>query len=268
MPTEIRVRDLHKSFGDLHVLRGVTFEITESACVILLGANGCGKSTMMRCLNGLTRPDRGQVRLGGDDLAGARRPALRRARRRLGMVFQQFNLVPNLSVLQNVLYGALGQQAGGLVRTMAPLAPDGLRARAMQCLDRVGLAEHASQQCRQLSGGQQQRVAIARTLLQNPDVILADEPVASLDPQAGRQVMDLLQEIVRDQGITVLCSLHQLDLAREYGDRVIGMKAGEIALDQPRAALSAERMEQLYHGVVRVDDIARTRETPALAAAG
>jgi phosphonate transport system ATP-binding protein len=262
--TGIRVRELHKSFGGLHVLRGVELDIPSSECVVLLGANGCGKSTFMRCLNGLTRPDRGSVMVGEQD--AARGWTLRQARRRMGMVFQQFNLVDNVSVFQNVLYGALGHQRCGLLRTLPPLAPGELREQAMHCLDRVGLADHAAQTCRELSGGQQQRVAIARTLLQGPEVLLADEPVASLDPRAGRAVMELLLEIVRERGMTVLCSLHQLELASEYGDRVVGMKAGRIALDAPRRDLDRDTMGDLYQGVVRVDDAPTQRETPPLAA--
>ncbi len=254
--TFIRVSDLHKSFGTLHVLRGIELAIPRGECTILLGANGSGKSTLIRCLNGLARPDRGSVEIDGVDVAGLRGRRLRQLRRRIGVVFQHFDLVPNVSVFQNVLYGALGRQGGGLLRTLPALAPGDLRAEAMACLDRVGLAAYAGQPCRELSGGQLQRVAIARTLLQAPDILVADEPVASLDPRAGRAVMDLLLEIVRERGMTVLCSLHQLELASEYGDRVVGMKAGRIELDAPRATVDRRAMSDLYQGVVRVDEAA------------
>lgn len=250
----VEITDLHKSFGDLHVLRGINLTVESGECVILLGANGCGKSTLIRCLNGLTLPNRGRVEIAGQDIARSRGRRLRRARQQIGVVFQHFNLVPNVSVFQNVLYGALGRQSGGFLRTLAPFAPDELRHQAMACLDRVGLAEHAGQDCRQLSGGQQQRLAIARTLLQDPDVLVADEPVASLDPRAGRRVMELLMEIVRERGMTVLCSLHQLELASECGDRVVGMKAGRIELDERHARIEQSAMDALYQGVVRVDD--------------
>ncbi|MFW5969661.1 MAG: phosphonate ABC transporter ATP-binding protein [Halofilum sp. (in: g-proteobacteria)] len=260
--TAIEINDLHKSFGDLHVLRGIDLTVDGGECVILLGANGCGKSTLMRCLNGLARPDRGQVSIFATDVAQARGRRLRAIRTRLGVVFQHFNLVPNASAFQNVLYGALGRQRGGLLRTLPALAPADLRARAMACLDRVGLASHAGYDARQLSGGQQQRVAIARALLQEPDVLLADEPVASLDPRAGRAVMELLLEIARERGMTVLCSLHQLELACEYGDRIVGMKAGRIELDAPRTQVERATMSDLYEGVVRVDDARATDEAP------
>ena len=236
------------------MLRGIELDIPSGECAILLGANGCGKSTLIRCLNGLARPDHGSIEIAGRDITRTRGRRLRQARRQIGVVFQHFNLVANVSVFQNVLYGALGQQAGGLLRTLPALAPRELRDRAMGCLERVGLAEYAGNDCRQLSGGQQQRVAIARTLLQDPDVLVADEPVASLDPRAGRAAMELLLDIVRERGMTVLCSLHQLELAREYGDRVVGMKAGRIELDSPRSRVASQAMNSLYQGVVRVDD--------------
>jgi len=249
----IEVNDVHKSFGGLHVLRGIDLVIPRGECVILLGANGSGKSTLIRCLNGLERPDSGAVRIDGELLSGTGYRRLRRLRRQIGVVFQHFNLVPNVSAMQNVLYGALGRQRGSLLRVLSPFAPDELRQQAMVCLERVGMADYAATDCRNLSGGQQQRVAIARTLLQNPDVLIADEPVASLDPRAGRAVMELLIEVVRERGMTVLCSLHQLELADEYGDRVVGMKAGRVELDGVRESVGRAAMSGLYQGVVRVD---------------
>ena len=261
--TAVQVSSLHKSFGKVHVLRGIDLSIPSGECVVLLGANGCGKSTLIRCLNGLARPDQGRVEIGEQNIAETRGASLRRARRQIGVVFQHFNLVPNVSVFQNVLYGALGQQRGGLLQTLPAFAPAELRQRAMACLERVGLADYAAQDCRQLSGGQQQRVAIARTLLQSPDVLIADEPVASLDPRAGRVVMELLMEVVREQGMTVLCSLHQLELANEYGDRVVGMKAGRIALDETHTRIENVDMSALYQGAVRVDETPSSESAPA-----
>ncbi|MGM0986700.1 MAG: phosphonate ABC transporter ATP-binding protein [Pseudomonadota bacterium] len=249
----ITTRGLHKRYGELHVLRGIDIEIANGECVILLGANGCGKSTLIRCLNGLASPDDGEVTILDQPLSGLGQSALRRLRRRVGVVFQQFNLIQNVSVFQNVLYGALGRQRFGLWQTLSGLASESLREQAMACLTRVGLADKASFQCRQLSGGQQQRVAIARTLMQDAEILIADEPVASLDPRAGREIMDLLIDVVNERGLTVLCSLHQLELAQQYGDRILGMKAGRVELDAPRDGVDAAAMQGLYHGAVRVD---------------
>ncbi|WP_286902657.1 phosphonate ABC transporter ATP-binding protein [Vreelandella sedimenti] len=251
----ISVHNLHKHYGQLHVLRGLTLEITRGECVILLGANGCGKSTLMRCLNGLTSHDQGEITILGDSLTHLSKPQLRQLRRKVGVVFQQFNLVQNVSVFQNVLYGAMGQQRFGLLASLACLATHELRERAMASLERVGLAHKAHADCRQLSGGQQQRVAIARTLMQDAEIIIADEPIASLDPKAGKEIMDLLLDVVSERRLTVLCTLHQLELAQQYGDRIIGMKAGQIVLDTPRQQVALATMQQLYQGDVRVDQI-------------
>lgn len=256
----ISVNKLHKHYGQLHVLRGLTLKIPKGECVILLGANGCGKSTLMRCLNGLAPHDDGEITILGESLTGLSKPKLRQLRRKVGVVFQQFNLVQNVSVFQNVLYGALGQERFGLISSLACFAKDELRERAMAALDRVGLAHKAHAECRELSGGQQQRVAIARTLMQDAEIIIADEPVASLDPKAGKEIMDLLLDVVTERQLTVLCTLHQLELAQEYGDRIIGMKAGQIVLDTPRQEAELATIQQLYQGDVRVD---QTSSAPA-----
>lgn len=249
----IDIANVHKHYGKLHVLRGLTLGIPEGECVILLGANGCGKSTLMRCINGLAPHDQGDVHIFNESLSGLSRTGLRALRQKIGVVFQQFNLVQNASVYQNVLYGALGQQRFGLLSTLSCTASRELRERAMQSLERVGLAHKAQASCRELSGGQQQRVAIARTLMQDARIIIADEPVASLDPKAGREIMDLLLEVVSERGLTVLCTLHQLELAQQYGDRIVGMKAGTVVLDTPRESASLKDMQTLYQGESRVE---------------
>ena len=248
----IDVDAIHKRFGQTHVLRGITFRIPQREGAVLLGANGCGKSTLMRCMNGLARPEHGAIHVHGTNIATCGRRALRDARRGIGMVFQNFNLVANLSVFQNVLYGALARHRSFFSVT-TPLASAAERAYAMECLERVQLAEYARRRADQLSGGQQQRVAIARMLMQKPSVVLADEPVASLDPKAAREVMDLLLGVVREEDMTLLCTLHQLDFALEYGDRVIGMKAGRIEVDRPMHQTDRTELQSLYEGNVRVD---------------
>lgn len=251
--SSITISNLNKYYGSLHVLRNLDLSIEGGEGVVLLGANGCGKSTLMKCLNGLEKAQSGTIAVDGQDVTTARGKRLRSIRQGVGVVFQQFNLVENLTVFQNVLYGAMGQRPGGLLTVWNSLAPQEFREKAMHCLDRVHMAEKANHRCRDLSGGQQQRIAIARMLMQSPKVILADEPVASLDPKAGIEVMDLLWEVVREHKMTVLCTLHQLDLAQSYADRIVGMKAGRIILDSNTDAADNESLARLYQGETRVD---------------
>lgn len=250
----IEVKGLHKQFGDLHVLRGIDYTVSPGEGVVLLGANGCGKSTMMRCLNGLERIDQGEILINGRQVS-ARMPRrqLRQVRSQVGVVFQRFNLVGNLTAFQNVMFGIMGARRWGLINAMSLTASNEDRERAMACLERVSLADKANQKAEQLSGGQQQRVAIARMLMQDAKIVLADEPIASLDPKAGREVMDLLWEVVRERNMTVICTLHQLDVAMEYADRFLGMKAGRIHIDAPKTATTKAELETLYQGHTRVD---------------
>ncbi|CUX82157.1 MAG: phosphonate transport system ATP-binding protein [Roseibaca calidilacus] len=256
MNAAITCEDVRVSYGDLQVLRGVSFDIPAGQGVVLLGANGCGKSTLLRSLNGLEKLQSGRVMIHGASLTDASRRDLRKIRRSMGYVFQQFNLVPQLSAFQNVLLGAMGRHRLGLLSCLGLTASAEERARAMACLDRVGMADRAQHRPSQLSGGQQQRVAIARMLMQAPKVVIADEPIASLDPKAGREVLDLLWRIVREEGLSMLCTLHQLELAQEYADRIIGMKAGQVEIDSAIAETDSAQMNALYSGMTRVDAIA------------
>jgi len=261
MTPAIAVEQVHLAYGDLEVLRGVSFEVAAGQGVVLLGANGCGKSTLMRSLNGLEPVQSGRIRIHGEAVTTASRRKLRRIRRTMGYVFQQFHLVPQLSAFQNVLLGAMGRHRLGLLSCLALTASADERARAMDCLDRVGMADRALHRPNALSGGQQQRVAIARMLMQAPKVVIADEPVASLDPKAGREVLDLLWRIVREEGLSMLCTLHQLDLALDYADRIVGMKAGRIEIDAAVAEADRGMLDALYVGMTRVD--AKAEGAPA-----
>ncbi|MBC7103224.1 MAG: phosphonate ABC transporter ATP-binding protein [Parvibaculum sp.] len=211
--------------------------------IVLLGPSGAGKSTLLRCLNGLVRPTCGKVSLeeGGDILAS--RAALRQHRRRTGMIFQQHHLIGRLTALQNVLMGRLAFHT--TLRSLLPL-PEADRLVALEALDRVGLADRALHRADQLSGGQQQRVGIARALAQKPNLILADEPVASLDPATADKVLALLHRICCEDGITAVVSLHQVELARRYGGRIYGLAGGHIVFDGAAAELDAVTLDRIY----------------------
>jgi phosphonate transport system ATP-binding protein len=240
----VTVRDLQVSYdGGPLVLDGVDLDLHPGETVALLGSSGSGKSTLMRCLTGFAPVNSGTVDVVGHDLTRLRRGELRRLRADVGQVFQQFNLVGRLSVLTNVLTGAL-HGAGPINAVGGFTSAD--RRRAMELLDRVGIAHKATVQARTLSGGQQQRVAIARALMQRPQVVLADEPVASLDPKMSHAVLDLLRQIAREDRIPVLVSLHVLPLALAHSDRIVGLRHGRMLVSAPTAELDAAQLEVLY----------------------
>ncbi len=225
-------------------LTGVSLSGAPGGMAVLLGLSGSGKSTLLRHINGLETPTTGKVvSLGRDVPTLAGRP-LRELRGRIGFIFQQFELVGPLTVLENVLTGALSTLRGPRIGSWS--YPKALRLRALGHIDRVGLLERAYQRADTLSGGQQQRVAIARALMQEPDILLADEPVASLDPESSGQVMGLIREIAAERALTVVCSLHQVDLALSWGDRIVGLRAGEVVLDTPTDGLSREQVMEIY----------------------
>jgi phosphonate transport system ATP-binding protein len=243
----VRVDRLSKSFRRRPALREVSVTIAPGEMVALIGASGSGKSTLIRHLAGLERGEGvAEVAIFGRTMqAGGRlSPAARAIRRDVGVVFQQFNLVGRLSVLTNVLVGCLGRI--GAVRGALGLFPRAEVERAMAALDRVGIAEKARQRASQLSGGQQQRAAIARALVQGARLVLADEPIASLDPGSARRVMETLAEINRADGVTVVVSLHQVAYARGYCPRTIALKDGAVAFDGPSSALTDEVLMELY----------------------
>lgn len=230
MDNAIKVRDLSKRYpnGPL-AMRDVTLDVPRGQFVAIIGLSGAGKSTFLRCINRLVDPTGGSVEVLGRDITHARGSELRRMRRRVGMIFQQFNLVRRMSVAQNVLTGRLGYQTGW--RAIFPAFTSEDRRIAARALARVGLLERAGARADALSGGQQQRVAIARALAQNPEIMLADEPVASLDPESSKVVLGYLRQINREDGITTVVNLHQLDYAREYADRIVGFREGRVVFD-------------------------------------
>jgi phosphonate transport system ATP-binding protein len=236
----MRVAGLTKAFDGHAAIEDVSFDVHDGEFVAVLGPSGAGKTTLFRCMTGLLAPDDGSVRIDNDDIAAVRD----RSRRRLAVVFQQFNLVSRLTSLDNVLAGRLGYVPAwrGWLRRFTRAD----RVLALECLDRVGLLAQAGQRADTLSGGQQQRVAIARALAQQPSLIVADEPVASLDPNASAGVLELLRGIARTDGVGVICSLHQVHFARAYADRIIGLSRGRIVIDVPSAKFDQAAFESLY----------------------
>jgi len=241
----IQVRGLRKDYpGGARALDGITLEITAGEFVALIGPSGAGKSSFLRCLNGLVTPTAGDVIVDGEPVAEAAGEGLRRIRARIGFVFQQFNLLRRLSVLDNVLVGRLPHVAEW--RSLLGWFPARDLARARSALGRVGLRELAERRADTLSGGQQQRVAIARALVQEPRVILADEPMASLDHALARTVMELLRRINQEDGITVITSLHVLELAVDYGRRIIGLRDGRVVHDGSPETLTPAAAERIF----------------------
>jgi phosphonate transport system ATP-binding protein len=235
---------LGKSFGRNRAVENVSLQVPRGQFVGVIGRSGAGKSTMLRMINRLTDPTAGRILWNGRDVTALRGAALRDWRRSCAMVFQQFNLVGRLDVLNNVLIGRLAHTP--IWRALPKFWSEADRAIAMAALDQFDIANLAADRAENLSGGQQQRVAICRALLQEPEIVLADEPVASLDPRNTRIVMDALLRINRHYGLTVLCNLHSLDLARSYCDRLVGMAGGRVVFDDVPAALTDAVARELY----------------------
>jgi phosphonate transport system ATP-binding protein len=229
--------------GGVTAVDDVSLEVHDGEFLVLIGLSGSGKSTLLRCINRLVEPTGGRIVLDGTDVTAAQGAELRRVRRGIGMIFQQFNLVRRSSVLTNVLTGRLGYVSPW--QAMLQHFGEQDYRRALANLERVGLRDRARQRADRLSGGQQQRVAIARALMQEPRIMLADEPVASLDPATSHSVLKYLQQINRD-GMTVICSLHFLSLARTYGTRVIALKAGKLVFDGLPSEIDEHRFHAIY----------------------
>ena len=241
----ISIVNVSKSYvrGSLVALSDVSFDVGRGEFIVILGPSGAGKSTLLRCINRLAEPTEGKILLNGKEVTDNRRE-LRLARQQIGMVFQQFNLVSRLSVLTNVLTGRLSYRPTWRSFFYSFTRED--RAMALECLEMVALGHKALQRADTLSGGEQQRVAIARALAQRPKVILADEPVASLDPKIARQVLNYLRDVSQRLGISVICNLHQIDFAREYAQRIVGLCQGKKIFDGPPSALDDEVLNKIY----------------------
>jgi phosphonate transport system ATP-binding protein len=242
---KLAVHNLTMRYANGHTaLRDFNVSVNAGEMVVVLGSNGSGKSTFMKCVVGLNRPTAGSVEVAGRDLAALSGTALRRARLPLALISQNANLVKRRSVLANVCCGTLGQH-----RTLATAlgrVPREEMEPARAYLDEVGLLHLAGQRAGTLSGGQAQRVAVARALAQRPHVLLADEPVASLDPEAADEVMRLLRRLATEDGLAVVCVLHQPELAARYADRLVGLRRGQMEFDRPASQVSSQQIAQLY----------------------
>ncbi|MGK9235626.1 phosphonate ABC transporter ATP-binding protein [Inquilinus limosus] len=241
---ELVIEGLTKSFRAVNAVDDVSLTIAPGQMVGVIGRSGAGKSTLLRLVNRLADPTGGRILFDGVDVTRLKGKALRDWRARCAMIFQQFNLVSRLDVLTNVLLGRISYH--WTLPSLFKQFGERERAFAIQALDRLDMAHAALQRADTLSGGQQQRVAIARALLQEPEVLLADEPIASLDPRNAKVVMDALRAINREDGITVLVNLHTLDTARHYCDRVVGMAKGRVVFDGAPEALTMDVVEQIY----------------------
>lgn len=223
----LRVNNLHKIYkSGTHALKGIDLEVNEGEFLVVIGLSGSGKSTLLRCINRLIEPTSGKIEFLGRDITHIRGEELRKVKTQIGMVFQQFNLIKRRSVLTNAITGRLGSM--GVWLSILEKYPPEVIADAYKSLSTVGIEDKAKERADSLSGGQQQRVAIARSLMQNPKLLLADEPVASLDPATSNSVMQYFEKINKEFGTTVICNLHFLSLVRRYASRVIALKAGEI----------------------------------------
>jgi phosphonate transport system ATP-binding protein len=241
----LRVENLSKTYEDgTQALKGVTFSVAPGEFVAVLGKSGSGKSTLLRCINRLVEPTGGSIFLGDDEITGASPSALRLLRRKIGLVFQQYNLVNRLTVWTNVMTGDLGVVPSWM--GLAGYFPRASIDRAKVHLERVGLGDKANSRADKLSGGQQQRVGIARALVQKPQLILADEPVSSLDPVSAKTIMDLLLEINQKNGVTIICNLHLPDLARQYAQRLLVLREGQIVFDGTPKQMDSSKLEAFY----------------------
>lgn len=247
---EITVDGLTKRFGETVALDDVSFTVPEGEFAIVLGVSGSGKSTLLRCMNGLTKPTEGTITVDGERVTGPRQD--------IAMIFQQHNIIGGMSAYSNALTGSLNRT--GFFESVLQLQGRADKIQALEALDTVGLLEEAQQRARQMSGGQQQRVGIARALVQNPAILLADEPVASLDPGSSQQVMGYLRGAARERGLTAVISLHQVNLARKFGERFIGLRDGKKVFDGYREEFTMDVIDEIY-GDIDTEGMFETADT-------
>jgi phosphonate transport system ATP-binding protein len=253
----LEISGLTKYYKDVKALSDASLKVRRGEFVSVIGRSGAGKSTLLRCVNRMIEPSTGAVRFDGTDVLALGHAQLRRLRTRIGMIFQHFNLVPRQSVLENVLHGRLGYK-NSLEGALGIFSKEE-KSAAWDVIGRLGLSEQVHKRCDQLSGGQKQRVGIARALVQNPSLILCDEPIASLDPGSAKTIMDHLHRISRDMNITILMNLHQVDVALKYSDRIVGIRGGEIVFDDEPKKLKKKAVAEIYGS--EAEDILMSAET-------
>ena len=249
----LEISNLIKRYGDDEpVLKGLDLSVEGNSVVAIVGASGAGKSTMLRCINRLVEPTSGSIKLNGAELVNLRHRDLRRARRKIGMVFQGFNLIDRLTVMENVLAGRLGYV--NLFQAVTRRYPAADIDRAFVLMERVGIAHYANKRADALSGGERQRVGVVRALMQEPEVLLADEPTASLDPRTSEQIMVLLQSLASELSLPVLINIHNVAQARTYTDRIVGLRHGTMIFDGAPVDFDKEALDAIYGGIESPDD--------------
>ena len=240
----LEINHVEKSFDNLTVLKDISLSVEDGEIVSIIGPSGAGKSTILRCINRLIDATEGKIIYDGEDIMSLRKGQLRNVRTKTGMIFQHYNLVERLSVMENVLHGRLGQKStfSGMIGHYT----ESEKEKAFSILSELGLADQAYKRCDALSGGQKQRVGIARAIMQEPKLILCDEPIASLDPKASKTIMDHLAQINQTRKITCIVNLHQVDVAMKYSQRILGIAAGKLVFDGTPSELTQEKIHEIY----------------------
>jgi phosphonate transport system ATP-binding protein len=238
---ELRVRYSAKS---KEILKGISFEVEENDFFAIIGPSGAGKSTLIRCINRLVEPNSGEIYFNGNEITGISNHQLRIVRRDIGMIFQEFNLIDRMSVMDNVLSGRLGYT--GNFRSLFKIFPRKEIEKVLNLLDRVGLSDQADKRADELSGGQRQRVGIARALIQGPKLLLVDEPTSALDPKISREIMGLIKEMATELNVPCLCNIHDVQLATEFCNKIIGIKDGVKMFDGTTESLNKEKLDEIY----------------------